>query len=182
MKRDEALKLLRLLRAGFPTTRIEPDTSELWLAELRRLDPSVGDEAVRSLIARSRFWPTIAELNEQVEIAWARRRPAAEHRAWQERIAAQEREAKIPLPDLRSIPAAQELIRRFVNEPVPAGLDDDEPGSCDECGKAGDRYRVRRFALCAGCVRRRQAAKEKAEAAWVLDRTAVGEAERNEKP
>jgi hypothetical protein len=180
--RDEAVQLLRLLRAAFPTTRIEPDTSELWLAELRRLDPSLGEEAVRSLIAGSRFWPTIAELNEQLEIARVRRRPAEEHRAWEERVAAREREAKVPLPPLREIPAAQELIRRFVDEPAPAGLDDAEPGGCDECGTAGDRYRVGRFALCGRCAQRRQRATAKAEGAWVAwtETTTVGEADREE--
>jgi hypothetical protein len=183
VNRDEAVRLLRLLRSGFPTTRIEPDTSELWLAELRRLDASLGEEAVRGLIARSRFWPTIAELNEQLEIAHARRRPAELHREWQERVAAREREAKVPLPDLREIPAAQELIRRYVDEPTPAGLDDAGPGGCDECGTEGDRYRVGRFALCGKCAARRQRAQTKAEAAWAAwepDTTNVGEADGKE--
>jgi hypothetical protein len=70
MTPNEAAAQLDLLRAAYPDarTKVGPDTAAVWIAMLRRLDRDLGRKAVQSLIEGCKFWPSIAELNEQVVI------------------------------------------------------------------------------------------------------------------
>jgi Loader and inhibitor of phage G40P len=151
VKRDEAMALLRMLRAAYPTTKVEADTSELWLSELRRLDATIGEQAVRSVIASSRFWPSLAELHEQVEAA---RRQAAQARRDEERQQADGMAEELPRPPLEEIPEVQALLDRWSES---FGLPSADPGACDECGEeAKTRFVLGRFTLCRDCTRRRK--------------------------
>jgi hypothetical protein len=155
VKPDEAAELLKLLRAAYPEAkrRIGPDTAELWLAELRRLDAERGAEAVRSLIASARRWPSIAELHEQLEIA---RRQAAEARRDRERQEVEQAAEELPRPPLSEIPAVQELLSRWSES---YGLPAAPAGKCGECGRqAEQRFQLGRFELCRECTRRRKQA------------------------
>src|SRR5262245_57276640 len=102
MKPSEAGQLFKQLRAGFALAKVDGDTSQLWLRELRKLDHALGERAVNSLIASSKFWPAIAELYEQVEIA---RQQTARERRDRERHQADQRLDEMTLPPLREIPA-----------------------------------------------------------------------------
>lgn len=153
MTPDEAGALFDLLCAAYPTAKPSEATADLWLAELRRLDPAVGDAAVRSLIAGSRFWPSVAELHEQVTVA---REHAARVARERERREAEQKLDAIDRPPLRQIPAAVALIERW-REPLP--LERTSDGDCGECGARGDRFEVGTFALCHGCAKRRLRAR-----------------------
>jgi hypothetical protein len=166
MKRDAATALLRILRAAYPAAKVGPDTVELWLAELRKLDESIGEPAVRSLVASCRFWPSPAELYEQVEIV---RRQRAQQARDEERRAEQEAFDAIELPPLREIPAVRDL-RALLDGP-PVDLPDASRGRCDDgCGDEGERYRlgVHRDGsprnICGSCARKRLRARDKANA------------------
>jgi hypothetical protein len=150
MTRAQAGELLALLSADYPRTTIDDATIGLWLDELGRLDHKIGTTAVQSLVASQKFWPSIAHLHEQVEIA---RQQAA-----RERVAAERRAANLALDltprlPLAEIPAAVELLERFT-EPLP--LERGEDGDCDDgCGSTGARYQLGRVRVCADCGRRR---------------------------
>jgi hypothetical protein len=153
----KASELLALLCAAY-RVRIEGGTADLWLAELRRLDPAIGETAVRSLVTGSRFWPTIAELHEQVTLAREQAARAARER---ERREAEQRLDAIERPPLREIPAAVALLERW-REPLP--LERTSDGDCGECGAHGDRFEVGTFALCYRCAKRRLRARVQVDA------------------
>jgi hypothetical protein len=151
MTRTEAAALLKLLTAAFPRITIDDDTVELWIDGLRPLDHHLGETAVRSLIDGTKFFPTIAELNEAVTIA---REHTARARREAERRAADRAYDQQPHPLLRDIPAAVELQERFGNPPPTLDLTTD--GICDDgCGRTGARYQLGRMQVCARCARRR---------------------------
>lgn len=156
MTPTRAGELFRLLRAAYPAAKLTQDTAELWLTELRRLDDAIGTTAVQSLIARSTFWPSIAELNEQVQIA---RDQAARMRRDAERRDADLIYDQLPRIPLREIPAAVELLGRFAVRPL--NLDRADDGLCDDCRTAGARYRHGRVQVCADCGGRRLRAAER---------------------
>jgi hypothetical protein len=108
VKPDQARDLLDTLCAYFAKTLGEPSRNA-WLTELRSLDFALGSTAVRSLVVGSRFWPSIAELYEQVEIA---REQAARARREEERRAAEETLDNLERPALREIPALLEAEGR----------------------------------------------------------------------
>jgi hypothetical protein len=167
MKPDQARDLLDLLCAYFAKTTIPEATRDVWLAELRSIDHGVGTTAVRSLCVGSKFWPAIAELYEQVEIA---REQAARARREKERRAAEETLDNLERPALREIPAlleaegradeAQEVRSFFARWLDPGGglvdLPEEGAGPCEDCGTEGPRtWRLGKFRLCAKCARMR---------------------------
>lgn len=154
MTHAQAALLFNLVRAAYPGTKFGPDTVDLWLSELRRLDHARGDAAVRSLITSCRFWPSLAELAEQVAIVTEKQ--AAARRA-QERRDADEAFDAIEMPPLAEIPAAREYLHRLM--PLDAAI----PGACDDCGKDGRRYTLGRFRVCGDCGRRRSLAAQRLE-------------------
>lgn len=149
MMPTEAAALFKLLRAAYPNARIPEDAAQLWLSELRKLDHERGSAAVRSLIAGCKFWPSLAELYEQYRIIGEQQ---ARARREQERCDAAQAFDAIPMPPLREIPAAVQLLRRF-NTPLP--LDPATDGACDDCGRSGQRFTRGRLRLCGDCARRR---------------------------
>jgi hypothetical protein len=142
---SQAAELVNLLRAAFPNMRgkLEQDTVDLWLAELRKLPHQTGSEAVRALIGTSTFWPAPAELYEQVAIIRDTQVRALREQARRE---ANEAFDSVTMPPLREIPAAVELLRRFA---TPLTLDRVPDGTCDDCGRVGPRYRLGRVRVCA---------------------------------
>src|SRR5262245_50393722 len=101
---------MKLLRAAYPGAAVSPDAVELWIAELRRLDDGIGEQAVRSLIGSVKFFPSLAELNEQVEIARAQR---ARRRRDEERRRDDETAEAMPMPPLHEIPGVVEFLDRI---------------------------------------------------------------------
>jgi hypothetical protein len=163
----EAADLLRLLRAAYPEAKrkVGQDTADLWLGELRRLDTALGDQAVRSLIASARRWPSIAELHEQIEVA---RRQTAQTERDRERQRADEIAEELPRPPLEEIPAVQELLDRWSET---FGLPDAPAGKCGHCGKeAKRRFVLGQFTLCHDCTRSRRSVGAAAGAAQGLQR------------
>jgi hypothetical protein len=154
VKPAEAARLLKLLRAAYPDAKqkVSQDTADLWLAELRRLDAGLGETAVRSLLASSRFWPSLAELQEQVEIA---RRQAAQARRERERREADEQAEALPRPPLEEISGAQTWID---GRDDAFGLPRAEAGECQQCHRnVKARFVLGRFTLCRECTRSRKA-------------------------
>jgi hypothetical protein len=145
MTPSEAEALFNLMRANYVDARakVDEDTVALWLTELRRLDRQLGDNAVRSLLKGCRFWPTLAELEDAVEVARDQavrtRREAArrdEQRAFDE----------LELPPLREIPEAVALLERL--RLTPPSLERVVDGPCRDCGKVGSRFRIGRVDVC----------------------------------
>jgi hypothetical protein len=166
----EAAALLRLLRAAYPDAkrRVGQDTTDLWLEALRRLDPALGETAVRSLISSARRWPSLAELEEQVEVA---RRQAAQARRDRERQQAEQAAEQLPRPPLEAIPEVQALLDGWSES---FGLTATEDGRCDQCGRqAARRFLLGRVALCRDCTRSRKAGAIVAGAARGRDRVAA---------
>jgi hypothetical protein len=165
VKRAEAVELLNLLRTATRGGGVDHDRLTLWLEELRRLDYETGEQAVRSLVVSSVYFPSLAELHEQCRIA---REQAARTRRDEERRATERATDALPRPPLREIPAARELLRRFHQ---PLGLEQVKPGACDECGRPGPRYELGRFSVCTECAGRRLDAREKAELPLISETT-----------
>lgn len=150
MRPDEAGELFGLLAANYPRTRLSDETTDLWLGELRSLDYETGAAAVRALIVRCRFWPSIADLNDQVDVLRQQRLREQRDR---ERREADVVYDLLPRPPLSEIPAAVELLARFGQQRPP--LDQGDYGRCDDCGRDGARYRLGRMLVCASCSARR---------------------------
>jgi hypothetical protein len=79
----EAKALVALLKAAFPRQALEQATLEVYAKYLADLDAAIGRIAVERLIATSRFFPTIAEIREQVATMQCDDMPEPEL-AWQE--------------------------------------------------------------------------------------------------
>jgi hypothetical protein len=157
MNNREAGGLLALLQAAHPRTKLEDATVDVWLSELRKLDHRIAETAVRSLVEGVRNWPSIADLGERVA---AVREQAARERRDNERHEAERAFDEMPRPPLREIPAAVELIERWVSPPSP--LPSAADGVCDECGRSGARYELGRFCVCRACAARRLVAGARA--------------------
>ena len=81
MTEKEAAGLMAALKAAYPRQEIAAPTIKLYARMLGDIDPTEGKEAVQRLIASSRFFPTVAEIREEVfrahteglpepEVAW----------------------------------------------------------------------------------------------------------------
>lgn len=152
MTPTEAAALFAQLRAAYPDARakVDSDTAGLWLKRLRGLDRSVAAPAVDALIDGCKFWPTIAELNEQVTLVRDR-----QARAWREaeRRRSEKEYDELELPPLQTIPAYCELLDWFeLDLPKLPRVDD---GTCDDCNRAGARVEIGRVQVCADCARLR---------------------------
>jgi hypothetical protein len=158
MTHAEAGALFDLLCAAYPTVSPRESTADLWLDELRPLDAALGEKAIRSLIAGSRFWPSVAELNEQVTVA---REQAARVTRERERREAEQELHALERPPLREIPSVVAFLERW-REPLP--LERTSDGDCGECGARGDRFTLGRFALCHRCAKRRLDARTRVDA------------------
>jgi len=66
MTRDEAGKVLSALRAAYPRQQVGADTVLAYATMLEDLDAREVMEAVKRLMATSRFFPTIAEIRQEV--------------------------------------------------------------------------------------------------------------------
>ncbi len=77
MTRQEALKILAVLRVAYPSSYrgLDEDMAsamaELWASQFANMPYSVVSLAVEQLISKSTFPPTIAEVNEQFLSLWA---------------------------------------------------------------------------------------------------------------
>lgn len=77
MTRQEALKILAVLRVAYPNSYrgLDEDMAsamaELWASQFANMPYSVVSIAVEQLISKSKFPPTIAEVNEQFLSLWA---------------------------------------------------------------------------------------------------------------
>lgn len=150
MRPREAGALFALLTANWPRTKAGETTTELWLDELSRVDHRLGKQAVKGLIATCRYWPSIADLNEQLRQV---REQLDRERRDRERQEADRALDALPRPALRDIPGLADRLDRFRTE-LP--LDETESGACDDgCGSHGRRYRIGRRQVCASCARRR---------------------------
>ena len=70
MTSSEALKLVSVLKAAYPRQEMGEDTIEVYVSFLSDLNYREADQAVRGVITTSRFFPTIAEIREQVAEAY----------------------------------------------------------------------------------------------------------------
>jgi Loader and inhibitor of phage G40P len=66
MTRGEAMQLVAILKAAFPRQPIEPETVKTYAAFLADLEVETATEAMKRLVASSRFFPTIAEIREEI--------------------------------------------------------------------------------------------------------------------
>lgn len=66
MTQSEALKLVAILKAAYPRQPTDAATSEVYAGFLADLDYEAANEAIRRIITTSRFFPTIAEIREEV--------------------------------------------------------------------------------------------------------------------
>lgn len=57
-------QLIADLKRAFPRERIPTETLAIFVRELADVDPAVLDEAVRTIIRGSRYFPTIAEIRD----------------------------------------------------------------------------------------------------------------------
>lgn len=79
----EAMALVALLKAAYPRQPLEATTLKLYAEHLSEFDAPVGRVAVERVIATSRFFPTIAELREQIAAMQCDEKPEPEM-AWAE--------------------------------------------------------------------------------------------------
>jgi hypothetical protein len=162
MRRGQAEDLLRLLRSAYPRTNLPAETSELWLIRLRSLDATLGAKAVESLIDGVKFWPSLAELHEQVGIV--REQAARELRE-------EERRQELHALEAAEFPPLDEILRRFpdLERWMPgsgrvSGLPEEGGGDCSDCGQERPTlHRLGKFRVCADCARKRLRAKAKTE-------------------
>lgn len=66
MNQSEALKLVAVLKAAYPRQPTDAATSEVYAGFLVDLDYEAANAAIRQLITIRRFFPTIAEIREEV--------------------------------------------------------------------------------------------------------------------
>lgn len=77
MTRQEALKILAVLRVAYPNSYrgLDEDTASamagLWTSQFANMPYSVVSLAVERLISKSTFPPTIAEVNNELRSLWA---------------------------------------------------------------------------------------------------------------
>lgn len=84
MMPGEATKLVVFMRAAFPRVEIPEETARLYAVSLLDVDREAATRAVSKLVVNSgRFFPTIAELREQIADAAGAGVPDAD-RAWGE--------------------------------------------------------------------------------------------------
>jgi hypothetical protein len=162
MKPDEACELFDRLCAYYDKNPRDA-TRDAWLNELRLIDLNIGSTAVRSLVVTCKFWPSVAELYEQV--ANAREQAGRERRDQdrRENEAAYDalREKRPPLRDVPSLLDAQgkhedaRRVRHWLAETI-AGLDEEGRGPCDDCGaEAPNTWRYGTARLCEAHAKQR---------------------------
>lgn len=66
MRESEALKLVAVLKGAYPRQPTDEATAEVYVGFLVDLDYEQANDAIRRLIQTSRFFPTIAEIREEV--------------------------------------------------------------------------------------------------------------------
>lgn len=81
MTEPQALKLVAVLLAGFPTTKASPETVQVYARMLADLEYVVANAAVERLTATSKWFPAVAEVREAC-MALAVGEPAAGGDAW----------------------------------------------------------------------------------------------------
>jgi hypothetical protein len=156
--RRQTEDLWRLLCSGYPRSKPTEETKDLWLTRLRSLDAELGAKAIESVIDGVRFWPSIAELHEHVELVRQQRARALRE---EERRAADEFVDNLERPPLSEILSVQELLGRWS---VIAGVDSAEPGECDDCQeRTSTRFVLGPLVLCRECTSRRRRAGAIAE-------------------
>jgi len=64
MKLSESAKLVAVLQAAYPTKELSEESIRLYAEMLSDLDPREAGNAVKRIIATSRFFPTVAEIRE----------------------------------------------------------------------------------------------------------------------
>jgi hypothetical protein len=149
----EAEDLWRLLCSGYPRSKPTDETKGLWLSRLRSLDAVLGAAAIESVIDGVRFWPSMAEFHEHVQII---REQKARARREEERRVADELADNLPRPPLSEIPSVQKLLGRWS---VVSGLENAEPGECDDCHREAQmRFVLGPLVLCRECATRRRRA------------------------
>jgi hypothetical protein len=142
-----------MLCASYPRSKPTEETRDLWLTRLRVIDAELGAKAIESLIDGVKFWPSIAEFNEHVELVRQQRARALRE---EQRRAADELVDNMSRPPLSEIPAVQELLGRWSSI---SGLESAEPGECDDChAPAQTRFALGPLVLCRECVTRRRRA------------------------
>jgi len=90
---DEALKVLSVLTAAYPNVNIPEETAQIYVKFLLDLPYEAGKAAALSLIAESKYFPTIAELR-QAALAVSGNDLPSPGEAWGE-VVAQMKEAGI---------------------------------------------------------------------------------------
>jgi len=66
MKASEAIELIANLRDAFPSHHFPPSSVKVYAEMIGDLDGGAVGQAVREIMAESRFFPTIAEIRERV--------------------------------------------------------------------------------------------------------------------
>ena len=67
MDKNQALQILAILTAAFPSTQIKKATAEIYIEFLIVMDFNLTRAAAHRLITTAKFFPTIAEITEAVE-------------------------------------------------------------------------------------------------------------------
>jgi hypothetical protein len=102
MTRAQAGELLKRLRLNYATARQDDDVDAFWLDQLLRLDYAFAEPAVQGLVEHVKFWPTLAEFLEQLEIVRERARRLRSE---------EERALGLGLPERREPPDPATLAR-----------------------------------------------------------------------
>ena len=68
---SEAMRLVATLKATYPRQEIREETVEVYVRFLSDLDHAAAEQAVGRIVATSRFFPTIAEIREEVAEGYA---------------------------------------------------------------------------------------------------------------
>lgn len=66
MRTSEAIELIANLRDAFPSHHFPPSSVKVYAEMIGDLDGGAAGQAVREIMAESRFFPTIAEIRERV--------------------------------------------------------------------------------------------------------------------
>jgi hypothetical protein len=114
----EAQKIVTMLVTAFPTTLArlseeqQRDTMRVYREMIKDVDAQLAGQAIRGLIATSRFLPTIAEIREACMIAkYGRRRPGGD--AWGDVVKALKRYGYTRTPG-RDFTFDDQLVARAV--------------------------------------------------------------------
>ena len=65
MKKEQAIDLLRVLTSVFPRHGLGEDGLRIYVAMLEPVDEAIGRKVITSIVASSRFFPSIAEIRER---------------------------------------------------------------------------------------------------------------------